>query len=237
MGMGQCPRNREAMGGCGRQAENSQLSLDPPVIASGRISIENACKAFLTEGQEHAAFATQKKYRLMLAKFRAFSANRGYTLIDQWGPSDVRDFRSSWSISPQTAQRSHEYAEGFFRILPFQRMGRTQRREANQEPERQGCRRPTQRTKTSLYRRRHQAHVRRLPNYGTKPTYKWTGDDLADFISLSIYTGLRISDVALFHIDRMQPTGEILIRTTKAGTHVYTWVPDWLQERIRARAQ
>jgi len=114
MGMGQCPRNREAMGGCGRQAENSQLSLDPPVIASGRISIENACKAFLTEGQEHAAFATQKKYRLMLAKFRAFSANRGYTLIDQWGPSDVRDFRSSWSISPQTAQRRMSMLKAFF---------------------------------------------------------------------------------------------------------------------------
>jgi integrase len=27
-----------------------------------------------------------------------------------------------------------------------------------------------------------------------------------------------------------------LLRTTKAGTHVYTWVPAWLQERIRARA-
>jgi integrase len=63
------------------------------------------------------------------------------------------------------------------------------------------------------------------------------GDDLADLISLSIYTGLRISDVSLFHIDRMQPTGEILIRTTKAGTHVNTWVPEWLQERIRDRVK
>ena len=75
------------------------------------------------------------------------------------------------------------------------------------------------------------------PKYGIDYHYKWTGEDLADFISLSIYTGLRISDVALFHADRMQPTGEILIRTTKAGTHVYTWVPEWLQERIKARAQ
>ena len=42
--------------------------------------------------------------------------------------------------------------------------------------------------------------------------------------------------MSTFHIDRMQPTGEIHVRTTKAGTHVYTWVPEWLQERIRARA-
>jgi len=34
----------------------------------------------------------------------------------------------------------------------------------------------------------------------------------------------------------MQTTGEIRLRTTKAGTHVYTWVPQWLQDRIRARA-
>jgi len=35
----------------------------------------------------------------------------------------------------------------------------------------------------------------------------------------------------------MQPSGEIQVRTTKAGTHLYTWVPEWLQERIRARAR
>jgi integrase len=75
------------------------------------------------------------------------------------------------------------------------------------------------------------------PKYGTDYHYKWTGDDLADFISLSIYTGLRISDVALFQADRMLPTGELLIGTTKGGTHVYIWVPEWLQERIKERAK
>jgi integrase len=54
--------------------------------------------------------------------------------------------------------------------------------------------------------------------------------------SITIYTGLRISDVSIFHISRLEPTGEIQVRTTKAGTHVYTWVPEWLQEPIRARA-
>jgi integrase len=71
--------------------------------------------------------------------------------------------------------------------------------------------------------------------YGKTYRHRWDGEDMADFISLSIYTGLRISDVALFHIDRMQHNGEIRVRTTKAGTHVYTWVPAWLQDRIRAR--
>ncbi len=53
--------------------------------------------------------------------------------------------------------------------------------------------------------------------YGKSDRHKWSGEDVSDFISLSIYTGLRISDVALFHIDRMLPTGEIRVRTTKAA--------------------
>jgi len=66
---------------------------------------------------------------------------------------------------------------------------------------------------------------------------KWTGQDLADFISVSVYTGFEFRDVSTFHADRLQRTGEILIRTTKAGSHVYTWVPNWLQERIHERAK
>lgn len=47
---------------------------------------------------------------------------------------------------------------------------------------------------------------------------------------------LCISDVTTFHSDRLLATWEIQVRTTKAGTHVYTWVPEGLQERIRERA-
>lgn len=56
--------------------------------------------------------------------------------------------------------------------------------------------------------------------------YKWTGQDLADFISLSMYTGLRISDIATFHTDRLLASGECHVRTTKTGRKVYTWIPE-----------
>lgn len=65
---------------------------------------------------------------------------------------------------------------------------------------------------------------------------KHTGEDLADFINLSRLTGLRISDVATFNADRLQPTGELKIRPTKNGVWVCTWVPEWVQEMIRRRA-
>jgi integrase len=33
------------------------------------------------------------------------------------------------------------------------------------------------------------------------------------------------------------PLEKSSVRTTKARTHVYTWVPEWLQQRIQARAR
>lgn len=58
---------------------------------------------------------------------------------------------------------------------------------------------------------------------------------MSDFISISVYTGLRISDVCTFHIDRLEQNGECHVRTTKTGRKVCTWIPEWLQERIRLR--
>jgi integrase/recombinase XerD len=200
-------------------------------------TIEKAVKAFLAEFGEHAAFATQKKYRLMLKKLKSFSDDRGYIKIDQWGPADVREFRSSWNVSARTAPRRMSMVRSFFEYC-----------HSNEWIDRNPARMvKNPKTRDSADGRNEQKlpfsddEIKRMydacPKYGTDYHYKWTGEDLADFISLSIYTGLRISDVALFQADRMQPTGEILIRTTKAGTHVYTWVPEWLQQRIKARAQ
>ena len=51
----------------------------------------------------------------------------------------------------------------------------------------------------------------------------------------SVYTGLRISDVATFHTGRLNSAGECHVRTTKTGRKVSTWIPEWLQARIRER--
>jgi hypothetical protein len=50
------------------------------------------------------------------------------------------------------------------------------------------------------------------------------------------YTGLRISDVATFHIDRLLDRRRVPCPHDQDRTKVYTWIPDWLQTRIRARA-
>ena len=245
------------------QSWDGQAKIEPsPVLAhadpaSGRITIDRAIQAFTAEFAEYAAPNTQKKYKLILAKLRAFSESRGYVLLDQWGPIDVREFRASWSVSPQTAAKNMSTVKTFFEFClsnewiarnPARRVKNQRGRDAADRRNEQKMpfsdeelRRMYEASETKYGKREIKwsrvVHHHRVAGDYVRYNFKWTGQDLADFISISVYTGLRISDVSTFHIDRMQPTGEIHIRTTKAGTHVYTWVPEWLQERIRARAR
>src|ERR1700678_3668176 len=69
-----------------------------PEQSPHRVAISMATKAFLDELQETAAFATHKKYRLLMARLNKFSEQRGYVMIDQWEPIDVRKFRSTWPL-------------------------------------------------------------------------------------------------------------------------------------------
>jgi integrase len=206
-----------------------------PSKAEQRTTIQTACKLFLDELAETAAFATHKKYRLLLKRLVAFSQNKGYVMIDQWEPLDVRQFRSTWPVSPQTAVRRMAMLKPFFEYCVSNKWIQSNPARAVKNPKGREMTHNEQKFPFS------DEEIKRMyeacQQYGKSYRHKWNGEDLADFISLSIYTGLRISDVALFHIDRMQPSGEIRVRTTKAGTHVYTWVPQWLQERIRERVK
>ena len=64
----------------------------------------------------------------------------------------------------------------------------------------------------------------------------WTGEDLKDFIWVMVYTGLRISDVVLFDMDRLHGN-QVFLRAKKNGGDVFTYIPDWLRDRLDARAK
>ncbi len=212
--------------------------------------------SYTADFEEYLATNTQRKYRFLLGKLKAFSDLRGYINVEQWGPIDVREFRSSWGVGPQTAIKNMSVIKAFFEFCfanewitrnPASLVKNRRSRDAGDSRNEQklpfsddelkrmyeAC--ETKYGKTELKWSR-EIHHRAAEGQYARYNRKWTGQDLADFISVSVYTGLRISDVTTFNADRMQPTGEILLRTTKAGTHVYTWVPEWLQLRIRSRA-
>jgi integrase len=229
----------------------------PEPVAPERLTIARAIAAFTAEFEEYAAPNTRKKYGLLLRKLRGFSESKGYVLLEQWGPIDVREFRASWSVRPQTAAKNMSTVKAFFEFClsnewiprnparlvrnPRGRDGADRRYEQKLPFSDEELRKMYEACETKYGKQEIKwsrvVHHRRIEGEFARYHQRWTGEDLADFISVSVYTGLRISDVCTFHIDRLQPTGEIRIRTTKAGTHVYTWVPEWLQERIRSRAR
>jgi integrase len=208
-----------------------------PQQSPHRVAVSSAAQAFLDELKETAAFATHKKYRLLLAKLNKFSDQRGYVMIDQWETIDIRQFRSTWAISPQTAVRRMAMLKPFFEYCVSNKWVQSNPARSVNNPKGREMSSQTNEQKQPFTDDEIKKMYEACQGYGKTSKHKWNGDDVADFISLSIYTGLRISDVALFHLERMSPNGEIRVRTTKTGTHVYTWVPQWLQDRIRERAK
>jgi hypothetical protein len=76
----------------GRRNRSKAGALAGEPISSLRDRTGN--QAFLDELQEPAAFATHKKYRLLMARLVKFAEQHGYVMIDRWEPLDVRQFRS-----------------------------------------------------------------------------------------------------------------------------------------------
>jgi site-specific recombinase XerD len=103
-----------------------------------RCPITQATKAYLDELQETAAFATHKKYRLLMARFVKFSEQRGYAMIDQWEPLDVRQFRSTWPVSPQTAVRRMAMLKPFFEYCVSNKWMQSNPARRNPRPHDQG---------------------------------------------------------------------------------------------------
>jgi integrase len=177
-------------------------------------------------------------------------------LIEQWGPVDVRAFRDTWKVSVPTANRDMSVVRAFFDFcLSNEWLDRNPSKHVKNPRGKASadgsgeqklpftddelrrmydiCETRYGKMEIKWDRGTHSQSAEGLVN---SYRYSWTGRDLTDFISVSVYTGLRISDVATFHINRLRPNGEVWVRTTKGGTDVCTWVPEWLQQVIRRRS-
>jgi integrase len=211
----------------------------PELVPSSKVTIERAVSAFLDSHSRTSALTTQRMYRYMMNRFKEFSESRGFVVLEQWGPIDIREFRTSWGVAANTATKNLTILKSFFEFaLSNEWVMRNPARLVKEQ------------------RNRNESRIKERVAFSDKELdrmfaacdtkygrteddfrYRWTGQDLADFISISVYTGLRISDVSTFNIDRLLPSGECCIRTTKTGKKVYTWIPTWLQDRIQDRAK
>ncbi len=235
---------------------DGEVPQESPVIERpAKTTIEQAVSAFLAERSEISAPSTLRKNRFLLNKLKMYGDLRGYLLMEQLTPMDVREFRASWKVSPLTASKNMTIVKSFFEFAvsnewiarnPARLVKEVRGKATDNAKERipfsdEEIKRMFHACETAYgkapirwsRKNHHHGAIGETVNY----RYRWNGQDLADFIAVSIYTGLRISDVSTFHIDRLRQSGECHIRTTKSGRKVFTWIPDWLQERMRLRAE
>jgi integrase len=220
----------------------------PPVSAPARISISEAMKVFLSnrEGTK-IADATLRKYKTFTKQLTAYADARGYVMLDQFTSADIDVFYSSWKLGPRAKGKALGTLRGFFRFCAKRKwiavdatdlksIGPVSsdlkppigaNRVANKAPF----------TDEELQRIIHACD--RMPDVAWSSGMGkgvWTGEDVKDFIWVMVYTGLRISDVGLFHMQRLNGN-EVFLRAKKNGGEVFAYIPDWLRDRLANRAK
>jgi integrase len=216
----------------------------PAIPSSGAVrkTIDEAGDACLKEYETNGcAVATLRRYRTVIRQFKKFSHGvKGYVYLDEWTTNDVREFRVWWKGCGTRAHNTNiGVVKSFLEFCLQNRWITTNvarfrvfRSRAQAAASRRNQKAPF--TDAELERMLAACEKYALDQ---PRRYRWKGEDLEDFILISCYTGLRISDVVTFHIDRLTPQGDVHFRAVKNGKWVDTWVPEWLAARIRQRAE
>jgi integrase len=165
---------------------------------------------------------------------------RGYVLLDQLTSADIDVFYSGWKLGPRAKGKRLDTLRAFFRFcmnrewLPKNPVSADVKppiganRVANKAPN-------TDKELRSIVDACDLLGTLTWSN-GLKQEQVYSGEDLKDFIWVMVYTGLRISDVGLFHMDRLK-SNEVFLRAKKNGGEVFSYIPDWLRDRLNDRAK
>jgi hypothetical protein len=90
---------------------------EPVAVApasSNGVTVERSVSLFLSDHAAALAPNTQKKYEHITAKILSYSREKGFVLLEQWTPTDVREFRQAWKVSPMTASKNMSIVKAFF---------------------------------------------------------------------------------------------------------------------------
>ena len=204
------------------------------------MAIADACAVFMSlhEGEEIAA-ATLRKYRTFTKQLLAFAESRGYVMLDQLTSGDVDLFYGSLKLGGRAKAKRLGTLRAFFRFC-------VNREWLPKSPVSRDLRPPIGSSRVANKIPFTDSEVERIIKAcdalgeirwsSGKGEGAWNGEDATDFIWTLTYTGLRISDVALFNITRLHGN-EVFLRAKKNGGEVFAYVPDWLRDRLLHRSK
>ena len=230
----------EAAGSWDGLSKIEEPAAPAPEPESGRIAIADAIAAFLViRAGAKIAPATLRKYRTFTKQLRAYADNKGYVMLDQFTSGDIDVFYSGWNLGARSKGKALGTLRNFFKFCMNREWLAKNPVTSDLKPPLGANRVANKVPFTDSDLQRIIDACDRLGavewNNGRK-TGVWTGEDVKDFIWLLTYTGLRISDVGLFRIDRLHGN-EVFLRAKKNGGDVFTWIPDWLAQRLTQRAK
>lgn len=202
-----------------------------------RITITHATEAFIARcANRGIQKSTLSKYKTFTKQLNAYCADKGYVTLDQLSVDDMDKFYASWNDEKRSKAKKLERLKAFVKFCRKRKWLTEDITEDLEAPE--GSSVPagkapfTDDELTKIYEACDTLGGATPPGPGHRT---WTGEDIKDFIMLSIYTGMRISDVATFNIRERLNGNDVFLRMHKTKKELYTWIPDWLVNRLRAR--
>jgi integrase len=220
-------------------ADTPAAPIDPPP-APGRITLDEATKVFLSlrEGDKISP-ATLRKYKTFAKQLLAYAASRGYVRLDQLTAADIDRFYAGLKLGLRAKAKRLGTLRSFFRFC-------MNRKWLQENPVSTDLKPPLGASKVANKVPFTDAELERIIAacdvlgavrwINEQGEGAWTGDEAKDFIWALTYTGLRISDVALFDIKRLQGN-EVFLRAKKNGGDVFAYIPDWLRDRLIQRSK
>jgi Phage integrase, N-terminal SAM-like domain len=180
----------------------------PPPVPSvpARITIADSCSVFISlrEGEKISP-ATLRKYRTFTKQLVGFAESRGYVMLDQLTSGDVNLFYCGLKLGGRAKAKRLGTLRAFFRFC-------VNREWLVKSPVSGDLKPPLGSSRVANKIPFTDAELERIIKAcdtlgeirwsSGKGEGVWTGEDAKDFIWTLTYTGLRISDVALFN----QPT-------------------------------
>lgn len=213
---------------------------EPPQPAKEQgITLAEVAEAYLARCKNRGIQpATFSKYQTFMKQLMAYAESRGYVMAQQLTVADMDRFYASWKDGKRAKAKKLERLKSFIRFCMKRDWLCTDITEDLQAPE--GSSIPANKTPfTDAEMVRIYAACDALGHPTSPgPGYRhWSGEDVKDFVMLSVYTGLRISDIATFNVDERLHGNDVFLRMHKTRKELYTWIPDWLVTRLHARRE
>ena len=206
------------------------------------IKIADALDAFIEKCQRRRIqVSTLRKYKTFCKQFREFFCDtRGYVIAAQLQTGDGELFYATWKDGVRAAGRKLERFRKLVKFWLKQQWIHNDLGVFDTETP-MGANEPADRLPfTDDEIERIYSACDKIGEIAWKNGLgrdSWSGQDVKDFIILSVFTGLRISDVAMFDVEKRLQGNNIFLRAKKNNRRLFTWVPNWVRDRLLDRQQ